>query len=68
LLLTLIRVDEDHVRTADLNQPLIVVKIRELGGDPLIIDGYGWGFGPSSVQTRDGGRPRSGRVALVRPR
>ncbi len=38
--LGLIRVDEDHVRTADLNQPLIVVKIRELGGDPLIIDGY----------------------------
>jgi nitrogen fixation protein len=38
--LGLIRVDEDHARTADLNQPLIVVKIRELGGSPLIIDGW----------------------------
>lgn len=38
--LGLIRVDDDHVRTADLNHPLLVVKIRELGGDPLIIDGW----------------------------
>jgi hypothetical protein len=28
------------VRTADLDRPLLVVKIRELGGSPLIIDGY----------------------------
>ncbi len=38
--LGLIRVDDDHVRTADLDQPLLVVKIRELGGSALIIDGW----------------------------
>jgi ParB/Sulfiredoxin domain len=39
-LLGLIRVDHDHVESADLNQPVLVVRIRELGGSPLIIDGW----------------------------
>lgn len=38
--LGLIHVDEDHLNDADLDRPLLVVKIRELGGSPLIIDGW----------------------------
>ncbi|WP_049577373.1 ParB N-terminal domain-containing protein [Streptomyces sp. SBT349] len=35
-----VRINEEHVADADLTRPLIVVKIKEAGGDPLIIDGW----------------------------
>ena len=38
--LSLIHIDEDHLQDADQDQPLLVVKIRELGGSALIIDGW----------------------------
>jgi len=38
--LALIRVDHDHLHNTDLDRPLLVVKIRELGGSALIIDGW----------------------------
>jgi hypothetical protein len=38
--LGLIEIDEDHLASADLDRPIMVVKIREAGGSPLIADGY----------------------------
>lgn len=38
--LGLIRVDHNHLHNADLDRPLLVVKVRELGGSALIIDGW----------------------------
>lgn len=39
-LLSAIRLDEDHIPHADLERPLILVRIREAGGTALIIDGW----------------------------
>jgi nitrogen fixation protein len=38
--LGLIQIDEDHLASADLERPVLVVKIRELGGAPLVVDGW----------------------------
>jgi hypothetical protein len=35
-----IGVDEDHLSTVDLERPIIVVRIREADGNPMIIDGW----------------------------
>jgi nitrogen fixation protein len=38
--LGLIQIDEDHLASADLERPILVVKVRELGGAALIVDGW----------------------------
>ena len=38
--LAAVHIDEEHVGDVDLTRPLIVVKIAEAGGDPMIIDGW----------------------------
>jgi len=38
--LGLIQIDEEHLASADLERPILVVKIRELGRSPLVVDGY----------------------------
>ena len=38
--LGLIHVDEDHLQDANLDRPILMVKIRELGGSALVIDGW----------------------------
>jgi hypothetical protein len=35
-----IQIDEDHLASADLDRPILMVKIRELGGSVLIADGW----------------------------
>lgn len=35
-----IALDEEHIATADLERPIIVVRIAEANGAPLIIDGW----------------------------
>ena len=38
--LGLIQIDPEHMASADLERPILVVKIRELGSSPLVIDGW----------------------------
>ncbi len=38
--LGLIRIDDERVRMANLDQPLLMVQIRELGGSTLLVDGW----------------------------
>lgn len=38
--LGLIQIDEDHLASADLNRPILTVKIRELGNAALVVDGW----------------------------
>lgn len=35
-----VRIDTDHVPHADLDQPLILARVRELGGAAMLIDGW----------------------------
>lgn len=38
--LGLIQIEEDHLASADLGKPILIVKIRELNSSPLIVDGW----------------------------
>lgn len=38
--LGLIQIDEEHLASADLERPILIVKIRELGSSPLVVDGW----------------------------
>lgn len=40
VLLRFVAVDLEHAATVDLTEPLLLVRVEELGGEPVLIDGW----------------------------